>query len=401
MKNTKTNHVYIFDDLLGNASMYGIGTYMRELKKVFSFTGSCKFTIVTLNTRNKYKNEINDNNIRLIEFPLLLEWSIQNNEKYCRSVAFRLALSINESENNIFHFNYMHHLPLATHLKALFPAAKILLVIHFLKSKAYDIERCFTLLNGMYKNISESVEQEKHFLNLADDIVVLCSDTKKYIEQQYNINSSKIRTVFNFLKDRNLPSLRDNRNSLRYKYGFKDTDKLLLYIGRIEESKGIMDFKKVLKELSVDENLKLVVVGGGEYGRLLSLYPEINTHLILMGEVHNVSIIDELYCIADIGILPSYIEQCSYTAIEMMMHGIPIVGLYSFGLKEMFNLIPISSLHIESSIPYSHIAMSDLIRDLLDNPTHLRTEGHSNRKKYEKYYSPLNRNIWEELYTIC
>lgn len=41
MKNTKTNHVYIFDDLLGNASMYGIGTYMRELKKVFSFTGSC------------------------------------------------------------------------------------------------------------------------------------------------------------------------------------------------------------------------------------------------------------------------------------------------------------------------------------------------------------------------
>lgn len=147
--------------------------------------------------------------------------------------------------------------------------------------------------------------------------------------------------------------------------------------------------------------MKLVVVGGGEYGRLLSLYPESNSQLVLMGEVHNVSIIDELYTVADIGIVPSYIEQCSYTAIEMMMHGIPIVGLYSFGLKEIFNLTPVSSLHIESSIPYSYLAMSGIIRELLDNPNLLRTEGHNNRKKYEKYYSPLNRNIWEELYVIC
>ena len=34
----------------------------------------------------------------------------------------------------------------------------------------------------------------------------------------------------------------------------------------------------------------------------------------------------KLYQIADIGVLPSFHEQCSYVAIEMMMYGIPLVA---------------------------------------------------------------------------
>ena len=33
--------------------------------------------------------------------------------------------------------------------------------------------------------------------------------------------------------------------------------------------------------------------------------------------------------------MPSFHEQCSYVAIEMMMYGIPLIGTDSTGLKEM------------------------------------------------------------------
>ena len=41
------------------------------------------------------------------------------------------------------------------------------------------------------------------------------------------------------------------------------------------------------------------------------------------------------YQIADIGVLPSCQEQCSYVGIEMLMHGIPLVGTDAMGISEM------------------------------------------------------------------
>ena len=38
---------------------------------------------------------------------------------------------------------------------------------------------------------------------------------------------------------------------------------------------------------------------------------------------------------AAVGVLPSFHEQCSYSAIELMRHGIPFVGTDSTGLREM------------------------------------------------------------------
>ena len=43
---------------------------------------------------------------------------------------------------------------------------------------------------------------------------------------------------------------------------------------------------------------------------------------------------------ATIGVMPSFHEQCSYSAIEYMMHGIPFVGTTSTGLSEMLDCVP-------------------------------------------------------------
>lgn len=46
--------------------------------------------------------------------------------------------------------------------------------------------------------------------------------------------------------------------------------------------------------------------------------------------------VEEWLAIADIGIISSYYEQCSYTAIEMMMHGLPIIAPDGLGIRNMF-----------------------------------------------------------------
>ena len=57
--------------------------------------------------------------------------------------------------------------------------------------------------------------------------------------------------------------------------------------------------------------------------------------------------VDDVYKFAYIGVMPSFHEQCSYTAIEMMRHGIPIVGTDSTGLAEMLDATPQLRVHID------------------------------------------------------
>lgn len=42
------------------------------------------------------------------------------------------------------------------------------------------------------------------------------------------------------------------------------------------------------------------------------------------------------YQVADIGVLPSYSEQCSYSGLEMMRYGLPVVASDGLGVRCMF-----------------------------------------------------------------
>jgi len=49
------------------------------------------------------------------------------------------------------------------------------------------------------------------------------------------------------------------------------------------------------------------------------------------------SLVFDLYSLADVGIVPSYIEQCSFTAIEMLSNQLPIVLSKTDALPELYN----------------------------------------------------------------
>ena len=83
---------------------------------------------------------------------------------------------------------------------------------------------------------------------------------------------------------------------------------------------------------------RLVIAGQEIYDEnrtLLQMFPEMATHVTFLGLLDAVRLC-EWYEMADIGVIPSFYEQCTYTGIEMMMHGLPIVISDGFGLRSMF-----------------------------------------------------------------
>ena len=93
----------------------------------------------------------------------------------------------------------------------------------------------------------------------------------------------------------------------------------------------------------------------------------------------------KLIIIADIGVLPSCQEQCSYVGIEMLMHGIPLVGTDAMGISEMIEegyKIPLKIGGEEISLCTDKL--SDSILSALANKGFF---GKRARHRFEKYYS--------------
>ena len=92
----------------------------------------------------------------------------------------------------------------------------------------------------------------------------------------------------------------------------------------------IKAFRMLLKK---NPDCRLVIAGDGDLSKYIyeSRYC---SKITFVGKLPHKELY-LLYQIADIGVLPSLMEQCSYTVIEMLMFGLPIIGTTTPGISEM------------------------------------------------------------------
>lgn len=79
---------------------------------------------------------------------------------------------------------------------------------------------------------------------------------------------------------------------------------------------------------------RLVIAGSGDFNRYFHLV-RFCSRITFVGKLNQKELY-KIYQIADVGVLLSFTEQCSYTIIEMLMFGLPIIGTTAPGLSEMF-----------------------------------------------------------------
>ncbi len=394
-------NLYIFNET-DSAAIYGIGTYIREL--TYALKGSeIKVNVVNLRSSQlkfeiKTIDDVDYWHIPEVKYQNRNIDSIQEMEDYYHNVIYLLKLHISDTKMLIFHLNYNQSYVLAKGLKDTFEC-KTLTATHYLKweFKLFGNFARFQAIKSKPENERDPFEQmiqiideyESRLFNIVDRIVALSQHTSAILRDEYQLDSMKISFIPNGLKDTFSDS--NKKPSIRKKWLLSEKENLILFVGRLNEIKGlnilIQAFHNVLQ---VMPNCRLIIAGDGEFNSYMQVSGNDCTKITFTGLIDKIRLYD-LYSIADIGVMPSFHEQCSYVAIEMMMHGLPIIASTSTGLKEMVE-DGITGLHIPvmehpDKVEIDTTQLAGKMLFLLQNPEERERMGVNARKRYERLYS--------------
>lgn len=320
---------------------YGIGTYIAQLKMALSSTYTLTLVILFADIL-ELEVDKDKSGIRVVKIPASACRENENLTEECgHNLAYILMQYIDPLEDLYFHFNYVQDYTLLKYIKILLPTAITVLTVHCL-SWGLLLKGNWQKLRMMQKQIGTSMsqdinefktywEQERIMLNAVDKVVCLCKATRNFINVEYGILADKLVVRPNILQDLESNSVKGKKADFQ----FDETDKIILYVGRIEEYKGIgfviEAFKSILQRLP---KARLVIVGDGDYQYCLQRCHDICGKVTLTGRIEKEQL-SKLYQIAEFGILLSSMEQCSYVCIEMMMHSLPLIVTDVMGLSEM------------------------------------------------------------------
>ena len=223
----------------------------------------------------------------------------------------------------------------------------------------------------MYKHFKNTVNKEaKHFIAV--------SKKAKLVLMKEGVNEERISVVPAGLDTERFSPMEKDREMLE-KLNIDKDKKIVLFAGRLEESKGILDLAKAMQGI----NAILLVAGSGPLKdeikkqskridiRLLDSIPYSD-----MPKVHN---------LADIFCLPSrptkrWEEQFGYVLVEAMSCGKPVISTTSGAIPEV-----VSDDRVLVG-PGNVQGFHHLIKTILDNDELRKRLGKKNRERAETVF---------------
>lgn len=390
-------HIYVFNSAVRGAE-YGIGTYISQLSRVLQRSGY-KITMVKIIFTDKEFTVETKKNVRYITIPAPVLKKDNKMEAFDRSVPVILYPYINADEENIFHLNYIGARSLAESLKNYY-AGKLLLTVHY-------TDWSFTLLGNknrfrrmlrqktdqrdeLAKTIVENFEKEKTTLGFCDKIVAISRHSYEDLLSIYGVNEAKVALINNALHNTYKKPNERRIAELKRKYNIDPREITIIYAGRLDYVKGVHMLVKAFKKVSAKyPGAKLIIAGEGSFKNLMYEAAPIWTKVSFTGFIGKKEL-NELYSIADIGVVPSLHEEFGYVAIEMMMHGIPVIAGNTSGLAEIISEgecgFKVKMKNKKSQVPVSTEELAEKISYLIENEEKRCAMGDLARKRYKKYY---------------
>ncbi|NDV60661.1 glycosyltransferase [Bacteroides sp. 519] len=387
-------NIFIFDEYLSSCNN-GIGTYVKELLHCLNNV-SWNINLIVFNAEVDEFEIVTEKGLKKYLFPEL-------ENKYFLDLGYivskLLSLYIKDDSHNIYFINHAPCSKFIRFIKRDFPLSKLCYVIHdfswtkpFLGNvNAYSRRvKTWKVNEDVMKDpIWHLYKEDKQTYALVDKIICLCQDTCQTLKEIYQIPHIKIEYIPNGHRNLYRKTIQ-SKNKIREEFHLQENNKVILFIGRLTKQKGIFDLIGAMKlVLQSYPHVKLVFVGSNEdsMSGILEKTSSNANSFIFTGRL-NKTMVQKWLLIADIGIIPSYNEQCSYTAIEMMMYGLPIIASDGFGIRNLFQdgvnakIAHIGKQHtkeFQQNISYN-------ILELLDS-SELREELARNvRKLYEEKY---------------
>ena len=156
-----------------------------------------------------------------------------------------------------------------------------------------------------------------------------------------NAKDTKTKTVYNGI---HLSEFKHNNNIKRSEIGYKENDFVLVFSGRVNRDKGILELIKAIAQLKDKPSIKLMVIGSSFFGNATnddSLMSELKMkaapfkdRILFTGFIPYSQMPDYL-SIADVAVIPSvWDDPFPTTVLEAQAMGLPIITTRRGGIPE-------------------------------------------------------------------
>lgn len=168
----------------------------------------------------------------------------------------------------------------------------------------------------------------------ADMLIAVSNRTKQQV-MRLGADERKIRVIYNGVDKGKFASVKLEMASIEE---LKKKKKIVLFLGRLTEQKGPVQFLHAAKRvLQVNPDVVFVVAGKGE---LLPLLINMTLDLGISSNVRFLGYVSDddqqkIYKIADVYVMPSTSEPFGITALEAMSSGVPVIISKTSGVAEI------------------------------------------------------------------
>jgi glycosyltransferase involved in cell wall biosynthesis len=370
----------------------GARTYADELLEYLVTQKGIAIHKVYLNSSYfKEYVEIKEGNKTIIHIPPI-ERKFRWGEKYAKRCIDLMSLILQDKQHLFFHLNCSNQVYFGIEARKRF-GAHIIYTLHFLPNYFSYLASTIKAPDNL---VTTGDELEKQIISEADHIICVTRFARESILKWYNVPGNKVTAIHNGvgLKSQYRSLLLQQKEQIKKRLGFTKEEQIVLFVGKLNKSKGIKHLVAVFNKISTKiNNARLVVVGDGNFGYVFNYSKGCWSRITLTGKISRNEVI-QMYQISDIGVIPSVFEQCSYVALEMMQYGLPTIVTSAPGLKELYDDGK-NALIVSLCNPNQTLLELEVIEDELEKFIKILL----NDKKLRKEISDNIFNHWKTSYT--
>jgi D-inositol-3-phosphate glycosyltransferase len=316
---------------LGTRDTGGMSVYIREIARELGSHGHVVDVYTRVHDRRDRQIYELGQNARLVHLRAGVDEEIHKLALYAHLPAFVKNLESFRRGNNIQYDLIFSHYWLSalagTHLQQRWRIPHVAM-FHTLGAVKNSIreEKHATLGE---KEPRLRIETERNLVRQCNHIVASTGKEKRALVRHYGAPSQKISVVPCGVNLERFTVI--GKAQARRHLGL-DSDKIILFVGRVDPLKGVDNLIKALPHLCDIPKLKLMIIGGGDHSRheveqlrKLADSLEVRASVDFLGLIKHEDL-PYFYNAADACVVPSYYESFGLVALESLACGTPVVA---------------------------------------------------------------------------
>lgn len=227
------------------------------------------------------------------------------------------------------------------------------------------------------------IDFDKIVMQRAHKIIAVSHFTKASITSTYHVPSSKTHVIYNGIYPWQYHCNETEIAETKKTYAIKNQP-AILYVGRLEQRKGLVFLLQAFALLSKRTDCKLIITGDGDKASYKKIAESIGIkdRAIFTGYLDEVSL-KRLYAACTVFVLPSLLEGFGLTLLEAMASAKPVVATNMGGIPEIIK----NDIHGKLVEPKNPEQLCEALKFYIENPENAKKTGEQNRKYVTETFS--------------